>query len=328
MADDRFLHSRAGHSVKVSGLSDFEYRVWTQYLLSADDFGVMRGSAVSMQADSDALAERPAKAIEKAIRRLVGVGLIAEFDHQGRSYLYQPDWQKWQKVGYPRKTKQPRPEGEQLRACDHLTQRLFRIHPGGDGKKFTKGLEKDSQKVPGESSEDSTEEPETTRAGATREVANAERLTADAERQMADFVPKDEWFRQLLEDYPQNRISTGYLTLSAFSDQFEHDPRQAADVWAHMRANLENHKRSHEWRVKGMAPKLEKWLREGLWRQVHDADAPVEPRKGGVDARLIVRDDSTSVSDCPHVEHCTSRLICQRKRTQPDVYPIRAEVPA
>ncbi len=325
MPDDRFLHSRAGHSVKVSGLSDFEYRVWTQYLLSADDFGVMRASAVTMQSDSDALAERPARAIEKAVKRLVTVGLLAEFEHQGRFYLYQPDWQKWQKVGYPRKTKQPRPEGAQLDACDFGTQRLFGIHPGGDGKKFTKGPEKDSEKVSGKSSEDIS----TTRAGASREVANAERLPADGERQTADAAPPlDTWFVELQEAYPRHRVSGGYMAQSAFCDQFARDPRPARVVWAEMQANLENQKTGHEWRERKMVPTLEKWLREVRWKQVHETEAPPAPRNGGVDARLIVRQDETSVEDCPHVARCTSRLACQRMRTQPDVYPLREGVPA
>jgi hypothetical protein len=282
--DDRFLHSRAGHSVKVSGLGDFEYRVWTQYLLSADDFGVMRLSAVALQAENDALAERPAKAIEKALASLVSTGLLRQFEHQGRTYLFQHDWQHWQKVSYPRKTKQPKPCDDSLGICDEATVKLFALHPGGDGRKFVKS-QRDSGKVPGIVSEELL----TTRARvpAKRLTANGERLVADGGRQRAEAVPAlDLWFEELLRDYPQNRISNGYLTQSAFSDQFDRDPRPPREVWEHMKSNLANHLRSHEWRVKGMAPKLDRWLREGLWRQVHE-EVPMAVRVNDKTARTM-----------------------------------------
>ena len=60
--------------------------------------------------------------------------------------------------------------------------------------------------------------------------------------------------------------------MTAFVDQLGSAP---AESFQTMRANLENHKRSHEWRVKGMIPGLEKWLREGLWRRTMDEQAPV-----------------------------------------------------
>ena len=91
----------SGHSAKVSSLSDLEYRVWTTYLLGADDFGVMRAEAVAFQAAHDALSRRPAKAIGGCIERLVKAGLVAAFVHQGARYLYQVDWQDFQRVRYP-----------------------------------------------------------------------------------------------------------------------------------------------------------------------------------------------------------------------------------
>ena len=94
MPVDRFIHPRLGHSEKVNQLTDLEARVWIQYLLSSDDFGVMRCSSVNLQADNDALARRPKNAVQRALERVLEVGLIQEFEHQGQRFVFQPDWQR------------------------------------------------------------------------------------------------------------------------------------------------------------------------------------------------------------------------------------------
>src|SRR3990167_4672214 len=134
MPDDRFLHPRAGHSQKVNLLTDLEYRVWTQYMLSADDFGVMPGTHLPLQDDNDHLAGRPAKTIQRCLEALVTCGLIRRFEHQGKPYVYQHDWQTWQKVSYPRTTTQPAPDAGAIVNCDGPTQQLFMLHPGGSGR--------------------------------------------------------------------------------------------------------------------------------------------------------------------------------------------------
>ena len=128
MPADRLLHARLGHSAKVSGLSDLEYRVWTTYVLAADDFGVMRAEAVAFQAAHDGLSGRPAKAVQRCIERLVKVGLVAAFTHQGSRYLYQADWQDFQRVRYPLRTMHPLPAEAAVSA---RTRRLWSVHPGG-----------------------------------------------------------------------------------------------------------------------------------------------------------------------------------------------------
>ena len=128
MPADRFLHARLGHSAKVSSLSDLEYRVWTTYVLAADDFGVMRADAVAFQAAHDALRARPPKAITRSIERLVTVGVVAGFLHQGARYLYQADWQDFQRVRYPGRTMHPLPAAATVSA---KTRHLWSVHPGG-----------------------------------------------------------------------------------------------------------------------------------------------------------------------------------------------------
>ena len=128
MPADRMLHARLGHSAKVSSLSDLEFRVWATYVLAADDFGVMRADAVAFQAAHDGLSGRPAKAITRCIERLVKVGQVAAFVHQGSRYVYQTDWQDFQHVRYPLRTMHPLPASAEVSA---KTRRLWSVHPGG-----------------------------------------------------------------------------------------------------------------------------------------------------------------------------------------------------
>ena len=128
MPADRFFHARLGHSAKVSSLSDLEYRVWTTYVLAADDFGVMRAESVAFQAAHDALIARPAPEIAECIDRLVAVDLVATFVHQGARYLYQADWQDFQRVRYPLRTMHPLPTAAVVSV---KTRHLWSVHPGG-----------------------------------------------------------------------------------------------------------------------------------------------------------------------------------------------------
>ena len=128
MPADRLFHARLGHSAKVSRLSDLAFRVWTTYVLAADDFGVMRADAVAFQAAHDALRERPAEEVAASIERLVELGLVSAFEHQGARFLYQADWQDCQRVRFPGRTPHPLPAEAMVSG---RTLHLWSAHPGG-----------------------------------------------------------------------------------------------------------------------------------------------------------------------------------------------------
>src|SRR4051794_7868208 len=100
MPADRLFHPRAGHSRKVAALTDFQFLTWWTYVLAADDYGVMRRSAVTLQAASDALARRQIRAVDRAFDAVVDIGLVVPFEHQGDWYVCQLDWQEFQRVRY------------------------------------------------------------------------------------------------------------------------------------------------------------------------------------------------------------------------------------
>jgi len=125
MPDDRFIHPCLGHSDKVNQLTDLEFRVWTQYLLSADDFGVMRFSAITVQADNDSLHAKSTRIVQRCLERLIDIGLVVDFEHQQRKYLCQLNWHRYQKVAHPRHTIHPAPPREILDRCEEDTAALF-----------------------------------------------------------------------------------------------------------------------------------------------------------------------------------------------------------
>lgn len=131
MPDDRFLHKALGHSRKVNGLTSDEFRVWVQYQLSADDFGVMLFSSRPLRADNDYLDGKPTKTVQRWLERVRDIGLLLTFEHQEQLYCCQWDWQDWQGVEYPRSTVHPKPPVDILAQCDDATRLLFSVHPGG-----------------------------------------------------------------------------------------------------------------------------------------------------------------------------------------------------
>lgn len=242
-------------------LTDLEFRVWTQYLLSADDFGVMRCSAVTLQADNDHLANRKPKQLDRCLESLVKSGLVKDFTHQKRRYVFQHDWQKWQKVEYPRGTTNPQPTPDALGLCDAVTRELFGKHPGGQRRIKPKDAPSDSERAPQTHPEHvpkDLEQSATTRARA-RETAtaNGQRLTPTANGEAMDVA-----FVRFRDAYPASRRKGGWHVQTRFIDEAE----KAGSANALMLA-LENHLASDQWADAKLIPGMDTWLEEERWRQ-------------------------------------------------------------
>lgn len=259
MPQDRLRSPRAGHGRRTGGLSDFEYRVWDQYQLSSDDFGVMRCSALTIQDDNDALANRPVADVQAALEKLVEVGLVLAFEHQERRYICQGNWQEFQKVEYPRVTLLPKPPPSVLQKCEPKTRRLFAKHPGGSPKRFPKR------------SRDLSDDSPSTRGRASRETANGLRLTADGEQPEANTLATR--FEMFWAMYPAKKAKD-----AAWRAWLKRKPDEA--LLATMCAAVEQQRLSRQWR-EGFIPNPATWLNQGRWQDEPDAVGAVKPPSAG-----------------------------------------------
>lgn len=283
MPADRFLHKKAGHSRKVTMLTDLEYRVWTQYLLSADDFGIMRASAAALKSDNDHLENRPVKILERCVDALIKSTLVRVFEHQGRRYVYQHDWQDYQKVTWPAKTINPLPPADLISACSPTTQLLFSVHPGA--RKVPPKFSESTSEVLQENSEKTSKKLSPRVEGL---MANGSRLRAKGwkgvwgERAIRDLPdgPYDQWFPQFCAAYHAKGRADNPVVRQAFMAVFTRDERPPQAIFDELLEAVRNHSVGEQWR-KGMVPAMLKWLEDGLFIQRHDppADAPQQQQK-------------------------------------------------
>lgn len=125
MPNYRLIHANYRTGRKSKQLTELELIVWLAYLQSADDFGVCPASARKLQGDDPWLDRRPTKMVQRCIDRLITVGLVRTFSEDGDVYLYQPDWQDYQKIKYPSTTSYPSVPEEEWPHCSEKTRELF-----------------------------------------------------------------------------------------------------------------------------------------------------------------------------------------------------------
>src|SRR6476660_174685 len=125
MPDERFIHPAEGESEKLTELTDFEFRVWIAYKVSANDVGGMLDSASPLKTGNRYLRKTPEREIRKALDRLLALGLLLAFQQGGERYVCSPVWQDWQRVKHPRQTHLPLPDAETQDKCSEATQAVF-----------------------------------------------------------------------------------------------------------------------------------------------------------------------------------------------------------
>jgi hypothetical protein len=199
MPDDRFIHPRLRMSQKVSALSDLEFRVWVDYILAANDYGVMSDNPAVLRGGNTALAVHPELDLRNALDNIVATGLLVRFEHQGQSFLCDPVWQDYQKVTFPRGTFLPAPKTDEIMSrLSRKTARLFKErHPQWSD---TSNLEPESTHEE-RSSSSRGRVGHRLKANGKRLEANGKRQTANGKRERKPREPRPHYVRELLTAY-------------------------------------------------------------------------------------------------------------------------------
>lgn len=114
---NRIIKETIAKSERVSGLTDFQFRLWVHLITYVDDYG--RGdarSAIIRGACFPLHSRMKNRDIENGLAALAAAGCIRLYEAEGRPYLYFPTWDKHQRVRQ-KVSKCPDPE-----SCDELQQ--------------------------------------------------------------------------------------------------------------------------------------------------------------------------------------------------------------
>ena len=129
---NRIIKDSIAKSEKVSGLTDFQFRLWVHLITYVDDYGrgdarpaIIKGSCFPFR---DRMTN---KDIEKGLADLAGAGCVGLYKVDGKPYLYFPNWEQHQRVRQ-KVSKCPSPEerDEEIQSaasCGELPQNAARI---------------------------------------------------------------------------------------------------------------------------------------------------------------------------------------------------------
>lgn len=96
---NRIIKESIARSEKISGLTDFQFRLWVHLITYVDDFGRGDARAAIIKGACFPFRERLAnKDIEKGIAELADAGCVGLYKVDGKPYLYLPNWDAHQRV--------------------------------------------------------------------------------------------------------------------------------------------------------------------------------------------------------------------------------------
>jgi hypothetical protein len=96
---NRIIKESIARSEKISGLTDFQFRLWVHLITYVDDFGRGDARAAIIKGSCFPFRERLAnKDIEKGIAELADAGCVGLYKVDGKPYLYLPNWDEHQRV--------------------------------------------------------------------------------------------------------------------------------------------------------------------------------------------------------------------------------------
>ena len=96
---NRIIKDSISKSEAISGLTDFQFRLWVHLITYVDDYGrgdarpaIIKGACFPFR---DRMTN---KDIEKGLADLAGAGCVVLYKVDGKPYLYFPNWEKHQRV--------------------------------------------------------------------------------------------------------------------------------------------------------------------------------------------------------------------------------------
>lgn len=96
---NRVIKESIKRSPQIDSLTWFEEVVFYRLIVTADDYGCIDGRPVLIKNELFPTRENVTrKSVEDAITKLVAVGLLFQYEFEGRPYLVFPTWEKHQRI--------------------------------------------------------------------------------------------------------------------------------------------------------------------------------------------------------------------------------------